>query len=61
MSISMMASALIYRVLVAKKTYKNPLLGGAKGTTEMFGPLKAVLEKIPGLFADCTVRLQSPT
>ena len=55
-----MASALIYRALVAKKAHEHALLGGAKGTTEKFGPLKVVLEKIHALFADRTVRLQSP-
>ena len=55
-----MASALIYRALAEKKTHENTLLGGAKGSTEKFGPLKAVLGKISGLFADRTVRLQSP-
>ena len=54
----MIASALIYRALVARKTHENTLLRGAKSNTEMFGSLKAVLEKIPALFADSTVRLQ---
>ena len=56
----MTASALIYRALVAGKTNKHALLGGAKSNTEKFGPLKVVLEKICALFADRTVRLQSP-
>ena len=55
-----MASALIYRALVAKKAREHALLGGAKGTTEKFGPLKVVLENIHALFADRTVRLQPP-
>ena len=56
-----MAPALIYRhAPVAMKTQEKILLGGAKGNTEKFGPLKAVLERIPGLFAGRTVRLQSP-
>ena len=55
-----MASALIYRrAPVAKKTHESTLLRGAKGNREKFGPLKAVLGNIPGLFADRTVRLQS--
>ena len=55
-----MASALVYRVPVAKKTHEHTLLGGAKSNTEKFGPLKVVLEKIPALFADRMVRSQSP-
>ena len=51
--------ALIYHALVAKKTREYTLLGGAKSTTEKFGPLKEVLEKINALFADRAVRLQS--
>ena len=54
-----MASALIYRSLVAKKTHGNTLIGGAKGGTEKLGPLKVVLGKIPGLFADHRVRYSS--
>ena len=56
----MIASALVYRALVARKTQEHTLLGGAKSNTEKFGPLKVVLEKICALFADRTVRLQSP-
>ena len=56
-----MASALIYRAPVAGKTHEHRILEGAKGNTEGFGPLKEVLGKIPGLFVDRTVRLQSPT
>ena len=55
-----MASTLIYRAPVANKTHQDTLLGGAKGNAEKFGPLKIVLEKIRALFADHTVRLQSP-
>ena len=55
-----MASALIYRALAEKKTHENTLPGGVKSSTEKFGPLKVVLGKIPGLFADRSVRLQSP-
>ena len=51
-----MASAFIHRAPAAKKTHESTLLGGAKGNTEKFGPLKVVLGKIPGLFADRTVR-----
>ena len=56
----MTASALVYHALVAKKTHEHTLLGGAKSNTEKFGPLKVVLEKILALFADRTVRLQTP-
>ena len=55
----MIASALIYRALAEKKTHKNTLFGGAKGSTEKLGPLKVVLGKIPGLFADRRVRYSS--
>ena len=57
----MMASALVYRASVAKKTHEHTLLRGAKSNTEKFGPLKLVLEKICALFADRTVRLRSLT
>ena len=56
----MITSALIYRALVARKTHEHTLLLGTKSNTEKFGPLKVVLEKIHELFADRTVRLQSP-
>ena len=56
----MIASALVYHALVAKKTHEHTLLGGAKSNMEKFGPLKVVLEKIRALFADRTVRLRSP-
>ena len=55
-----MASAHVDHAPVAKKTHEHTLLGGAKSNTEKFGPLKVVLEKIRALFADRTVRLQSP-
>ena len=45
-NISLMASALVYRVPVAKKIHEHTLLGGAKSNTEKFGPLKVILEKI---------------
>ena len=54
----MIGSAFIYRALAEKKTRENTLLGGAKGGTEKLGPLKVVLGKIPGVFADRTVHLQ---
>ena len=56
----MITSALIYRALVARETHEHTLLRGTKSNTEKFGPLKVVLEKIRELFADRTVRLQSP-
>ena len=52
---AMMASVLIYRALVAKKTDEHTLPAGAKTNTEKFGPLKVVLEKICALFANRTV------
>ena len=57
----MIASTLIYLALVAKKTREDTFLVDARIKTEKFGPLKVVLGKIPALFADRTVRLQSPT
>ena len=56
----MTASALVHHAPVAKKTHEHTLVEGAKSNTEKFGPLKVVLEKIRALFADRTVRLQSP-
>ena len=56
----MTASALIHHALVSKKTHEHTLVEGAASNTEKFGPLKVVLEKIRALFADRTVRLQSP-
>lgn len=47
--------ALPHHVPVEEKTHKGALLGDA-GATEMFGSLKAVLGKIPAVYAYREVR-----
>ena len=43
-----------------KENKRKYLTWGRKGNAKKFGPLSVVLEKIPGLFADHTVRSQTP-
>ena len=50
--------ALAYCVPVAKGYDEGALLEGVRGETEKFGPLKAVLESIPALYANHEVRLK---
>ena len=50
---------LTHRASVAKEAREGTSLPGAEGDTEKkFGPLKAVLERIPALYANHEVRLK---
>ena len=51
------ASTPFHHVPVAERTRKDTVLGDQKGTTQKFGPLKAVLGAVPAVFTNLEVGL----
>ena len=58
MSIYYLVGSFFHRVPLAESAHRNMLHGDTKGkkATAKFGPLKAVLEAIPAIYANHEVR-----